>query len=94
MDVLLALSSARLAHARDLEVSTEAFGFDHDSMMVEGEEEGAGAHRGRQLAYLPSEDAVHTMWYKGHWMRVTRFIKEGSYGRKCSYIQVWFVVFF
>lgn len=63
--------------------------------MIEGESESddpmAIVHGGRQLAYLPALNIVHSMWYKGHWVRVTRFSKDGFYGRKENHLEIRFV---
>ena len=63
--------------------------------MIEGESESDDpmtiVHGGRQLAYLPALNIVHSMWYKGHWVRVTRYSKDGFYGRKENSLEIRFV---
>jgi chaperone BCS1 len=65
--------------------------------MVEGEpEDGEDVANGnRPISYLPTMDSSHVMWYKRHWMRVTRSTKEGGYyGRREDVLDIWYVQFF
>ncbi|KAF8906321.1 P-loop containing nucleoside triphosphate hydrolase protein [Gymnopilus junonius] len=55
-------------NARDVEISTRSFEEDDLTALL---------NRDRQLAYLPSEASVHHLWYKRHWVRVTRIIRQG-----------------
>jgi chaperone BCS1 len=71
--------------ARRVHVTTRTFGLSSSAVMVEGEpEDGEDVANGnRPISYLPTIDSSHIMWYKRHWMRVTRGTKEGGYyGRR------------
>ncbi|PCH36454.1 nucleoside triphosphate hydrolase protein [Wolfiporia cocos MD-104 SS10] len=42
-----------------------------------------GGHKKRKVALMPSLDTTHTIYYRGHWLRITRskrFQEYGSYG--------------
>jgi len=48
----------------------------------------------RGVSFLPSAGSVYTMWYKGHWMRVIRYLKRPPNELHRYHIQLWFVVSF
>ena len=76
-------------YARDVQVSTQSFGLDSVAVTIEGEDDSdPDSQGGRPLAYLPAQDVVHTMWYKRHWMRVTRFTKDGFYGHRDNFLEI------
>lgn len=64
--------------------------------MIEGEPEDSSAvvNGNRQLSYLPSALSVHSFWYKRRWVRVTRTVREGYYGRREDILEVWSVFMF
>ncbi|PPQ68406.1 hypothetical protein CVT26_006077 [Gymnopilus dilepis] len=66
--------------ARDVQISTSSLGLNANAVLIEGEETDPSAvvNGDRQLAYLPSEASVHHLWYRGHWVRVTRIIRQGQ----------------
>jgi len=61
--------------------------------MIEGEPEDSSAvvNGNRQLSYLPSASSVHSFWYKRRWVRVTRSVREGYYGRREDVLELWSV---
>jgi mitochondrial chaperone BCS1 len=62
--------------------------------MVPGEEEDpANAINGsRRLAYLPSLSTTYSIWYKRHWMKITRIqTQTGYYGKTEDTLQIRFV---
>ncbi|KAF8871281.1 P-loop containing nucleoside triphosphate hydrolase protein [Gymnopilus junonius] len=77
-------------NARDVEISTRSFGLNSNAVLIEGEEDDLTAllNRDRQLAYLPSEASVHHLWYKRHWVRVTRIIRQGYNNRREEVLEV------
>ena len=40
--------------------------------------------RKRKVAFIPSVDTTHTIYYRGHWLRITRTNKYPQYGHGCS----------
>ena len=61
--------------------------------MIEGEPEDSSAvvNGDRQLSYLPSVSSVQSFWYKRRWVRVTRTVREGHYGRREETLEIWLV---
>lgn len=59
----------------------------------EDDEEGAGefslggGHRKRKVAIIPSVDTTHTIYYRGHWLRITRTRRLQEYG-SCGEIKI------
>ncbi|KAF8159432.1 P-loop containing nucleoside triphosphate hydrolase protein [Crassisporium funariophilum] len=77
--------------ARDVQVSTRSYGLNSSAVMIEGEPEDPMAvmSGSRPLAYVPSTASTHSMWYKGHWMRVSRSTKDGGYyGHKEDILEI------
>ena len=63
--------------AKGLSVSTRSFGIGDIAALVEGEEDGDPQNKVR---FLPSFDRMASLWYRGHYMRLTRTrISEGYY---------------
>ncbi|KAJ7089741.1 P-loop containing nucleoside triphosphate hydrolase protein [Mycena belliarum] len=55
--------------AGDLEEEEE----DDDSSLVHG-------RRKRKVAFMPSVDSVHSLYYRGHWLKITRTKRFPDYG--------------
>lgn len=92
-----ALLTCSIEVARRVHVTTRSFGLSSSAVVVEGEpEDGEDVANGnRPISYLPTMDSSHIMWFKKHWMRVTRSTKEGGYyGRREDVLDVWYVHFF
>ncbi|KAG6828504.1 hypothetical protein H0H92_007780 [Tricholoma furcatifolium] len=41
-------------------------------------------HRKRKVAFMPSVDTTHTIYYRGHWLRITRSKRYPDYGHGSS----------
>jgi len=52
----------------------------------EDEEDDTLVHgrRKRKVAFMPSLDTTHTIYYRGHWLRITRTKQYPDYGHGCS----------
>ncbi|KAF8159270.1 P-loop containing nucleoside triphosphate hydrolase protein [Crassisporium funariophilum] len=50
---------------------------DEDNTLVHG-------RRKRKVAFMPSLDTTHTIYYRGHWLRITRTKRYPDYGHGCS----------
>lgn len=50
---------------------------DDDGPMVHG-------RRKRKVSFMPSIDTTHTIYYRGHWLRITRTKRYPDYGHGCS----------
>lgn len=48
----------------------------------DGEEDEALVHgkKKRKVAFIPSPETTHTIYYRGHWLRITRTKRQGDYG--------------
>ncbi|PPR01558.1 hypothetical protein CVT24_005884 [Panaeolus cyanescens] len=57
----------------DLEEEEE----EEDDTLVHG-------RRKRKVAFMPSLDTTHTIYYRGHWLRITRTKRYPDYGHGCS----------
>jgi len=55
--------------AKELSISTYSFGVGARSVLVEGE---ADDNTQRKLGFLPSHDCSASLWYRGHYLRMTR----------------------
>ncbi|KAI0769155.1 P-loop containing nucleoside triphosphate hydrolase protein [Irpex lacteus] len=66
--------------ARIIDITTRSFGLNSPAISVYGDEE---SDEGRNLSYLPSFSKTYTVWFKGHYIRVTRSqVQEGVYSTK------------
>lgn len=76
--------------ARDVQITTRNFGLNSNAIMIEGEPEDSSSvvNGNRQLSYLPSTSSVHSFWYKRRWVRVTRTVREGYYGRREDVLEI------
>ncbi|KAJ3558700.1 hypothetical protein NM688_g759 [Phlebia brevispora] len=46
-----------------------------------------GGHRKRKVAIIPSVDTTHTIYYRGHWLRITRTRRLNEFG-SCGEIKI------
>ncbi|KAG7440444.1 P-loop containing nucleoside triphosphate hydrolase protein [Guyanagaster necrorhizus] len=69
------------AKARDIQVSTNTYGANSNTVMLEGEEDSSEYKTSRKLAYLPSVSMTYSLWYKRRYMTITRTLQDttGSY---------------
>ncbi|TDL26593.1 P-loop containing nucleoside triphosphate hydrolase protein [Rickenella mellea] len=63
----------------DLEEDEEEGG-DDDEALVHG-------RRRRKVAFMPSYDTTHTIYYRGHWLRITRTKRVSEWGH-CAELKV------
>ncbi|KAL1751007.1 hypothetical protein FB107DRAFT_266954 [Schizophyllum commune] len=56
----------------------------------EGEDDDELVHgrRKRKVAFMPSLDTTHTIYYRGHWLRITRTKRYADYGGEALKISV------
>ena len=60
-----------------IDISTRSLESDSPAINVDGDED---SEEGRSLSYLPSFSKTYTVWFKGHYIRVTRsHVQEGIY---------------
>ena len=60
-----------------IDISTRSLESDSPAISVDGDED---SEEGRSLSYLPSFSKTYTVWFKGHYIRVTRSqVQEGIY---------------
>lgn len=66
--------------ARFINVSTRTFGVNSPVVIIPGDE---NEIVGRKISYLPSFSRTYSLWYKGHYINVTRSeVNEGAYHTK------------
>ena len=85
------------SQTRNVQISTRNFNLQSNAVLIEGEDEdplSAVVKNDRKLTYLPSVSSTFSMWYKRRWIRVTRNIRDGYYGRREESLELWFVSFF
>ncbi|KIK01466.1 hypothetical protein K443DRAFT_564872 [Laccaria amethystina LaAM-08-1] len=73
------------SQTRNVQISTRNFNLQSNAILIEGEDEdpmAAVVKNDRKLTYLPSVSSTFSMWYKRRWVRVTRNIRDGYYGRR------------
>ena len=64
-----------------IDVSTRSFGLNSPAVEIFGDD--SDDDEGRTLSYLPSFTRTYTVWFKGHYVRVTRSqAQDGFYSRK------------
>ncbi|KAI0258653.1 P-loop containing nucleoside triphosphate hydrolase protein [Gloeopeniophorella convolvens] len=77
--------------SREFEITTRSVGRnqmnesttgDLDEEEMEEEDEGELEHgrRKRKVAFMPSPDTTHTIYYRGHWLKITRTRRYQDYG--------------
>ena len=63
--------------AKELSISTHSFGVGDIAALVEGEEDGNSQNK---IRFLPSHDRTASLWYRGHYIRLSRSrISEGIF---------------
>ncbi|SJL09253.1 uncharacterized protein ARMOST_12630 [Armillaria ostoyae] len=70
------------AKARDIQVSTNTYGANSNTVTLEGDEDSDDDYKtSRKLAYLPSVSMTYSLWYKRRYMTITRTLQDttGSY---------------
>ena len=55
--------------AKELSISTDSFGVGARAVLVEGE---ADDNSQRKIRFLPSYDCSASLWYRGHYIRLSR----------------------
>ncbi|KAK0475917.1 hypothetical protein IW261DRAFT_1340124 [Armillaria novae-zelandiae] len=69
------------AKARDIQVSTNTYGANSNTVTLEGDDSDEYNKTSRKLAYLPSVSMTYSLWYKRRYMTITRTLQDttGSY---------------
>jgi mitochondrial chaperone BCS1 len=76
------LNGFPIGKARIIDISTRSFGLTSPAIAIYGEDPDDNIE-GRTLSYLPSFARTYTLWFKGHYVRVTRSqAQEGFYSHK------------
>lgn len=76
------LNCPLIGKARIIDISTRSFGLTSPAIAIYGEDPDDNIE-GRTLSYLPSFARTYTLWFKGHYVRVTRSqAQEGFYSHK------------
>ncbi|KAF4569632.1 hypothetical protein EYR40_008610 [Pleurotus pulmonarius] len=65
--------------ARQYQVSTKSFGLDNLAIAIPGDDDEHTGNSSRKLAYLPSTSSSYSLWYKRHWITVSRQRTVGSF---------------
>jgi chaperone BCS1 len=66
--------------ARELSISTQSFGVGDIASLVEGEEDGNDQNK---IRFLPSHDRTASLWYRGHYVRLSRSrVSEGIWTKQ------------
>ncbi|KAG9010680.1 hypothetical protein FRB94_010157 [Tulasnella sp. JGI-2019a] len=78
--------------SREFEITTRTAGRDgmlaktnHEDLLEDEDSQGedenelVNGRRKKQVAFMPSIDTTHTIYYRGHWLRVTRSNKHDPY---------------
>ncbi|KAF8585402.1 P-loop containing nucleoside triphosphate hydrolase protein [Ramaria rubella] len=86
--------------SREFEITTRSAGrfslnqtttgdLDEDEEAVEEDQQQlVHGRRKRKVAFMPSLNTTHTIYYRGHWLRVTRTQRFGNYGGQCQELKV------
>ena len=75
------LLTVRAGQARFVNISTRSFGLNSPAVAITGDEDDEA--NGRKLCYLPSFARTYSLWYRGHYLSVTRSqVHEGIYNTK------------
>ncbi|KAI3616458.1 mitochondrial chaperone bcs1 [Moniliophthora roreri] len=78
--------------SREFEITTRSVGRSGITQSTAGdleeeeEDDGTLVHgrRKRKVAFMPSVDTTHTIYYRGHWLRITRTKRYPDYGHGAS----------
>ncbi|KAH9991153.1 P-loop containing nucleoside triphosphate hydrolase protein [Russula vinacea] len=84
--------------SREFEITTRSVGrnqlnqsmtgdLDEDEMDEENEHELENSRRKRRVTFMPSPDTTHTIFYRGHWLKITRTRRYPDYGH-CSALKI------
>ncbi|KAI9510553.1 P-loop containing nucleoside triphosphate hydrolase protein [Russula earlei] len=84
--------------SREFEITTRSVGrnqlnqsttgdLDEEEMDEEDEHELGHGRRKRKVTFLPSPDTTHTIFYRGHWLKITRTRRYQDYGH-CSALKI------
>lgn len=77
-----------IERARMIDVSTRTFGLNSPAVSVIGDDD-EDTDPSRKLCYLPSVSRTYSLWYKGHYLSVTRTeSQEGIYGNTRECLQI------
>ena len=55
--------------AKELSISNHSFGIGARAVLVEGEADDSSQHK---IRFLPSYDCSTSLWYRGHYIRMSR----------------------
>ncbi|KAF8270707.1 P-loop containing nucleoside triphosphate hydrolase protein [Lactarius quietus] len=88
--IMIHLSTA-WGRSREFEITTRSVGrnqlnqsttgdLDEEEMDEEDENELDNGRRKRKVAFMPSPDTTHTIYYRGHWLKITRTRRYQDYG--------------
>ena len=73
--------TVHIGQARFVNISTRSFGLNSPAVAITGDDDDEAD--GRKLCYLPSFARTYSLWYKGHFLSVTRSqVSEGIYNTK------------
>lgn len=70
-------TAGRMQAQQSGDVEEEEDEEDEDDQLVHG-------RRKRKVAFMPSVDTTHTIYYRGHWLRITRCKRYPDYGHGSS----------
>ncbi|KAF8493022.1 P-loop containing nucleoside triphosphate hydrolase protein [Russula emetica] len=85
--------------SREFEITTRSIGrnqlnqsmtgdLDEEEMEEENENELEHGRRKRKVTFMPSPDTTHTIFYRGHWLKITRTRRYQEYGYSALKISV------
>ncbi|KAF8515922.1 P-loop containing nucleoside triphosphate hydrolase protein [Gautieria morchelliformis] len=85
--------------SREFEITTRSAGrfsltqsttgdLEDDEENVEDGQQLVHGRRKRKVAFMPSLNTTHTIYYRGHWLRVTRTQRFGNFGSQCQELKV------
>jgi mitochondrial chaperone BCS1 len=77
--------------ARDICISTRPYGRKSRTPVVPGELD--HLKDGREIAYLPSFNSTHALWYKRHYFRISRTKVANGVYQRTETLKIWSVFF-
>lgn len=77
--------------ARIIDVSTRDFGLNSPAVAITGDDDDDDHSDGRKLCYLPSFSRTYSIWYKGHYISVTRSQSQDGIYRMKEVLQIEYV---
>ena len=81
-----------IENSRDVYITSQSFGvYSSKGDEDDSDDEGASNEEisARPLKFLPQTDCSTSLWYKGHWMRATRSVREGQWGGRLELLDIW-----